>query len=95
MFNHLNVNSQRVVHSLCKGEVARLGNRSINIPDESIRELLALLSINLTSLQALSGQALIDKVGTLYHNFDFGEIKKQIDHLEYGNEEQAQGFKLA
>ena len=55
MFDSLNVNSRRVVVSLCKGDTATIGNQCIPALDELKRKLLAVLSENLDNLKNLSG----------------------------------------
>ena len=62
MLNHLNVNSQRVILSLCKGEIAELGKKVIKAIDMPSRSLLAIISININALEGLKGQSLVDQV---------------------------------
>lgn len=94
MFDHLNVNSRRVICSLCNGKSASLESKKIDALEEPSRGLLALLALNLNSLQGLHGGELIEKVTALDSGFNFEEIKKQIDSLEYGGEDINNGFQL-
>ena len=59
MFDQLNVNSKRVILSLCKGSNAIIGNNTVNAIDEKSRSLLALLSLNISDLQSLTGNGLV------------------------------------
>ncbi|HBG27288.1 MAG: hypothetical protein A2Y10_09070 [Planctomycetes bacterium GWF2_41_51] len=77
MFNHLNVNSRRIVYLLCNGEVVTLGNKSLKVPHDSARKLLALLSAHTTSLTQT--KSIVDSVTSLYPTFDFDSIKKNMD----------------
>ncbi|NMA31798.1 MAG: AAA family ATPase, partial [Candidatus Methanofastidiosa archaeon] len=94
MFSHLNINSRHIIHSLCKDGKATLGAKTVDISNESSREMLALVSINLKSLITLNGKDLVNNVKLLMENFNFENIKNQINDLKYEKTQQAENFKL-
>ena len=94
MFDSLNVNSRRVVVSLCKGDTATIGNQCIPALDELKRKLLAVLSENLDNLKNLSGQDLVEQVQSLLEDLDFDELITQLENFEENTEEQLTGFNI-
>lgn len=96
MLNNLNVNSRRVILSLCKGETAKLGKEVIKAIDVPSRHLLGIISININTLGDLTGGGLVDQFDHLFSDFDldkvFGAIEASGDSQ---NGRQRKGLKLA
>ncbi len=74
MFENLNVKTRRAVNRLCEGKTITLGGDSVGPISEESRKLLALLAVNLNTLQKLRASDLIEAVLRLYKDFKFEEF---------------------
>jgi len=103
MFEHLNTRTREIITKLCRGQSVNLAGETLGPLDDQQTQVLRVLASNLSELDGLSGQDLVEKFVELFdcgsverdEQKDKGSEKNQNEATEQRTtEKRASGYKI-